>query len=193
MRPNSDERERQAPLGPNVVGFDAKGQLNCDPFEPDSASRRDESELFLCERTGKLYLVHPGDAKHARLWQIAETRAAAREFARAELETRLQAVEAQAGATDASLREALKSLNEMIRQNSYLKDRRVWAGLVFRTDGRPTKLLRRILFHANGKPRGLFRRHMLHTAAKPGTALHYWLSSPAYLALPRAKRPPSES
>jgi hypothetical protein len=188
MTPNPDETERQAPLGPNAVGFDAKGQLYCDSAESNSTSRRDEGELFLCERTAKLYLAYPGDAKHARRWQVAEA-----EFAGAELEARLQAAEVQAGATGALLREALESRNELIRQNSYLKDRRFWAGLLFHTDGRPTKLLRRILFHANGKPRGIFRKRVLHTAAKPGTALHYWLTGPAYLAPPRDERPPSQS
>jgi len=190
MTPNSDERERHGLLGPNVVGFDAKGQLYCDSFGPDAASRRDDGELFLCERTGKLYLVHTGDAKHARLWQIAEARAGDREFAHAELETRLQAAEAQARAMEELLSQALEARDGLIRHNSYLKNRRIWERLFFNSDGRPTKLLRRILFHTNGKPRGIFRKRVLHTAAKPGTAMHYWLTDPAYLALPGAERRP---
>ena len=193
MTPNPDQGERQAPLGPNAVGFDAKGQVYCDSFKSNSASRRDEGELFLSERTGKLYLVHPADAEHARLWQAAGAAAIARESARAELETRLQAAEAQARATEALLRQTLESRHELIRQNSYMKDRGVWERLFFRIDGRPIKPLRRILFHTNGKPRGIFRKRVLHTAGKPGTALHYWLTSRAYLALPHAERPPSQS
>jgi hypothetical protein len=73
-----------------------------------------------------------------------------------------------------------------------LKDRRIWQRLFFNADGRPSRLLRRILFHNNGKPRGIFRKRVLQTAAKPGTALHYWLTDPAYLALPGAERPPSQ-
>jgi len=193
MTPNPDERERQAPLGPNAVGFDANGQLHCDLVESNSASQRDEGELFLCERTGGLYLAHPGNAKHARRLRAAEARAAAADSAYAELEIRLQAATAQASATEALLREALESRDGLIRQNSYLKDRGIWERVFFNTDGCPTKLLRRILFHANGRPRGIFRKRVLRAAAKPGAALHYWLTSPAYLALPGAERPPSQS
>jgi hypothetical protein len=186
------EYERPARLGPNAVGFDAKGRLYCDPLDSNAVSRRDSGELFLSARTGKLYLAHPADAERAtRLRRAAEVPNVAVVSSRAELETRLHAAEAQASATDVLLRQALESCNELTRQNSYLKDRRLWEGLFFRPDGRPTKLLRRILFHTNGEPRRVFRKRVLDAAAKPGAALHYWLTSPAYLALPRAERPPS--
>lgn len=194
MTPSPDQGERQAPLGPNAVGFDAKGRLYCDSSNSESESRRDEGELFLSERTGKLHLAYPADPKHLpRRRQVAEASALAMKSAYAEHETRLQAAEAHASAAEALLRQALESRNGLVLQNSYLKDRGVWERLFFNIDGRPTRLLRRILFHTNGKPRGIFRKSVLHSAAKPGTALHYWLTSPAYLALPRAERPPSQN
>ena len=192
LRPNPDEREWREPLGPNAVGFDAKGRLYCDSSNSESESRRDEGELFLCERTGKLYLVYPADAEHSpRRRQVAEASAVAMKSAYAELETRLQVAEAQASATEALLRQALESRDGLVRQNSYLKGRGVRARLFFNAEGRPTKLLRRVLFHTNGKPRGIFRKRVLR--AKPGTALHHWLTSPAYLALTRAERPPPQN
>jgi hypothetical protein len=193
MTPNPGEDQREWPLGPNVVGFDAKGRVYCDSSESNSASRKDRGELFLSERTGKLFLVHPGDAEHARRWQAAENPAKAGESASAELESRLQAAEARTRATEALLAQALEARDEAIRQNSYLKDRGVWGRLFFRADGRPVKVMRRILFHSNGKPRGVFRKRVLCAAAKPGTALHCWLNSQDYLRLPRAKRPPSQN
>jgi hypothetical protein len=97
----------------------------CDSPESKSASRRDQGELFLCERTGKLYLVHPGDAKHARRWQAAENAAVAQDSASAELESRLQAAEARTRATEALLAHALEARDEAVRQNGYLMHRRV--------------------------------------------------------------------
>lgn len=121
--------------------------------------------------------------------QVAEAQVAAAEFASAQLETRLQVAEAQVAAGEKLLRYTTESCGEMIRQNSYLKDRSAWERLFFHTDGRPIKLLRRLMFHNNGKPRGVFRKYIL---GKPRGAFHYWMTSPSYLALPRAVQPPTQ-
>jgi hypothetical protein len=121
--------------------------------------------------------------------QAAEARAAAIESTRAQLETRLQAAEARAAAVEELLRYTTEARDEMIRHNSYLKDRAAWERLLFRTNGRPIKLLRRLLFHNNGKPRGVFRKYIL---GKPNGAFHYWMTGPDYLALPRAVQIPTQ-
>jgi hypothetical protein len=211
--------EREKWIDPNAVDFDVNGRLYCRSFWPESASRRDRSDLFLCERTGEFHVVRSADGEQeaeaaraqletrlqeaeaaraqleTRLQEAEaaraqlETRLQEAEAARAQLETRLQEAEARARATEVFLRHATESRNELIRENGYLKDRTAWERLFFRTSGKPIKLLRRVLFHNNGKPRGLFRKYVLDSAVRPSGALHYWMTSPAYLALPRAVQP----
>ena len=177
----------------NTIGIDANGRLYCNSSCGKPKSREYDSELFLSEGSGQIYLARSAKGEHAmRLRLVAEAPSLAAEATRGELETRLQVANSQARAAEALLRQSTNSLKEVTRQNSYLKNRRVWDRLFFRMDGRPIKLLRRVLFHTNGKPRGIFRKRVLKAAAKPGTALHYWLTSPAYLALPRAERTPSD-
>ncbi len=63
--------------------------------------------------------------------------------------------------------------------------------MVFRSNGRPTKSLRKLLFHASGKPRGLFRSWIITSAGEPRSWMRQWMMSPEYLAHPNAHHAPS--
>jgi hypothetical protein len=59
----------------------------------------------------------------------------------------------------------------------YLQNRSVLESLLFRTDGRPIRPLRRLLFHTSEKPRGLFRVLILHKNGSPRRAFAYWMTN----------------
>ena len=60
---------------------------------------------------------------------------------------------------------------------NYLQNRSVLQSVLFRSDGRPVRPLRRLLFHASGKPRRFFRVLILHKNGRPRRAFADWLNS----------------
>jgi len=89
-----------------------------------------------------------------------------------------------------TLDEADEAARRSHRQLAYVLGRPVWERLLFRPSGKPKRLARRLLFHASGKPRGIFRRWVLRGNGRPRGPFTMWMSSPEYMALPRAIMPP---
>ncbi|MDO5758254.1 MAG: FkbM family methyltransferase [Rhodobacterales bacterium] len=64
----------------------------------------------------------------------------------------------------------------------------LWIRLLFRSSGKPKKLLRRALFHTSGKPRGIFRSLVLHPDGRPHSLFRQWMFSREYQNLRAAVR-----
>lgn len=65
---------------------------------------------------------------------------------------------------------------------------KLWLRLLFKSTGKPRKLLRRMLFHSNGKPRRLFRSFILQRDGQVRKPFLRWMSSNEYQRLRRAIR-----
>jgi FkbM family methyltransferase len=123
----------------------------------------------------------------------ASAQLAATEEQRAKLEGQLNAAPARLAATEESLRAALASRADAVRDLNYLRERKGWESLLFRKNGRPAKALRRALFHASGKPRGIFRSWVLSGNGQPRRPFRQWMTSASYLALPRSVIPATDA
>jgi hypothetical protein len=69
-------------------------------------------------------------------------------------------------------------------RTQYLQNRSLIESLLFRSDGRPTRALRRLLFHRSGEPRERFRFIVFHKNGKPRRAFSHWLNAPPASAPP---------
>lgn len=56
--------------------------------------------------------------------------------------------------------------------------RRIGIAVVFHSNGKPRRLVRRALFHSNGRVRGVFRRWVYHTRGTPRSLFIRWLTIP---------------
>lgn len=66
----------------------------------------------------------------------------------------------------------------------------LWERLLFRSNGKPKKPLRKLFFHKNGKPRGVFRKFIVTPDGVPKSPFFSWMNSPAYQELQAAVRLP---
>lgn len=113
-----------------------------------------------------------------RLQQIAN---------RSDIQVRLAGMEHELHRAQAALNAATRwQSDEMM-----YRKRSVLGRMVFRHNGRPTRSLRSLLFHASGKPRGLFRSWIINAAGEPRAWMRQWMTSPEYLAQPKAHHAPS--
>ena len=79
-----------------------------------------------------------------------------------------------------------RRLDRLAQQSDVLleRSRRTWfQRLLFRSSGKPRRLVRTILFHKSGKPRGIVRKHIVHSDGTPRRSFAPWMASSEYRAL----------
>jgi hypothetical protein len=112
------------------------------------------------------------------------------EGAQSAVETSMVALTSRVDQAQAIGRSSMFELMERVSALETYLARRLPGRWFFRVNGRPVKLLRRVLFHKSGKPRGVFRGFVLSDNGTPRPAFRQWLSSKEYQGLPKAWRTP---
>lgn len=144
--------------------------------------------------------TEPGTVASERIWDAARTAA---ETSAAALKSRIDGVVGAQSAVETSIvalknradhldqaqalgRSAMFDLMERVSALETYLSRKLPGRWFFRINGRPVRLLRRVLFHKSGKPRGIFRRLVIKLDGTPRPAFYQWMTSKEYRGLPKA-------
>jgi len=108
-------------------------------------------------------------------------------------EARLRVEDAREDVLRADIQEIIKEVSAEIApfRHSLLETNRkppFWTRLLFRSTGKPKKMVRYVLFRTSGKPRGIFRGLILKKDGTPHSLFRTWMFSPEYQALRSAVR-----